>query len=77
MVVQTESKNIAQIKKLLDEYKNSLKAKGTLAEWNDSLLMKTRDKFRNLSRETRGAWTLDFYEALQKINKESLKREFE
>lgn len=77
MVVQTETKNIAQIKKLLDEYKNSLKVKGSLAEWNDSLLMKTRDKFRNLSRETRGTWTLDFYEALQKINKESLKRELD
>ena len=77
MVVQTESKNIAQITKLLNEYKTALKAKGTLAEWNDSLLKKTRDKFRTLSRETRGDWTLDFYEALQKINKESIKRDLE
>lgn len=71
----TETKSNPNIIKVVSEFKNLTKSKGSLTEWSDSQLVKTRDKFRTLSRKTRGKWTLEFYEIIQKINKESFKRD--
>lgn len=61
--------------KLVDEYKKAIKAKGDIKEWNDPFLLKFRDKWRVAARQTRGNWSFDFYENLQLINKESIKRD--
>lgn len=73
--MSTETKSNPNIIKLVTEFRSLTKSKGSLTEWSDTLLVKTRDKFRSLSRKTRGKWTLEFYEIIQKINKESFKRE--
>lgn len=62
---------------LVDNYKKSIKSKGDIKEWSDQFLTTVRDKFRQLARGTRGAWTFEFYEALQMINKESIKRDLD
>ena len=54
-----------------------LEAKGHPSEWTDAFLLKTRDKFRLAARKHRGEWSIEFYESLQEINRESLKRKQE
>ena len=34
-----------------------------------------RDKMRKVARNTRGFWSFNFYEMLQNLNKESIKRD--
>jgi hypothetical protein len=71
-VLNKEEKSLT---KLVDEYKKTIKTKGDLKEWSDAFLLKFRDKWRVAARKTRGHWTFDFYETLQNINKESIKRD--
>ncbi len=74
MATQTQANTAKVLSKLLDEYKQSLKAKGPVLEWSDAFLEKFQTKYRNAARKYRGSWSIEFYEALQDINKESLKR---
>lgn len=62
------------IKKAIKLYKNSKKKSGDFSKWTDKQVLGIRDKMRKLARKNRGRWTLEFYESLQLINKESLKR---
>jgi len=70
------AKDLKLMAQLVGGFKNTLKSKGPLEEWTDSVLKNLRDKFRLLARKTRGNWTFDFYESLQALNKESIKRDF-
>lgn len=60
--------------KLINSYESCIQSKGPVSKWTDSFLLKTRDKFRLTARDHRGSWTVEFYEVLQELNKESLKR---
>lgn len=60
--------------KLVESFEKLSKSKGPVEEWTDKFLLSTRDRFRKAARKHRGGWNIDFYEALQTINKESLKR---
>lgn len=62
------------IKKAIKLYKDSKKKLGDFSKWSDKQVLGTRDKMRKMARKNRGKWTLDLYESLQLINKESLKR---
>ena len=62
------------VKKAIKLYKDSKKKMGDFAKWSDKQVLGVRDKMRKVSRKNRGKWTLEFYESLQLINKESLKR---
>lgn len=62
------------IKKAIKLYKDSKKKSGDFSKWTDKQVLGIRDKMRKLARKNRGRWTLEFYESLQLINKESLKR---
>ena len=75
MAKATLSKEEKQLQKLVDTYTKAVKAKGDIEEWSDKYLLSLRDKFRVLARKTRGYWSFDFYEALQDLNKESIKRD--
>lgn len=55
-------------------YKDSKKKHGDIQKWTDKQLVSVRDKMRQIARTNRGKWTLVFYETLQLVNKESLKR---
>lgn len=61
-------------KKAVKLYKESKKKYGDFVKWSDKQVLATRDKMREIARKNRGKWTLDLYESLQQINKESLKR---
>lgn len=61
-------------KKLFEEFKKLKQSKGPMKSWTDAQLLKLRDKFRKIARKNRGEWTLKFYELLQEINKEGVKR---
>ena len=61
-------------KKAISLYKDSKKKLGDLSKWKDKQVLGVRDKMRQIARKNRGKWTLEFYETLQLINKESLKR---
>ena len=63
------------VSKAMDDYKKAAKAKGKIKDWTDAYLLKFRDKIRLVSRKTRGFWSFDFYEMLQNLNKESIKRD--
>jgi hypothetical protein len=63
-----------ELLKLIETYQTYLKSKGTVPDWADSFLLKTRDRFRLAARKHRGQWSVEFYETLQEINKESIKR---
>ncbi len=71
----TLNKDEKELNKLVDVYNKQLRSKGEIESWSDSSLIGIRDKFRKLARITRGSWTFDFYETLQAINKESIKRD--
>ena len=62
------------IKKAIKLYKDSKKKIGDFSKWTDKNVLGIRDKMRNIAKKSRGKWTLEFYESLQLINKESLKR---
>ena len=62
------------IKKAIKLYKESKKKSGDFSKWSDKQVLSVRDKMRKTARKLRGKWSLDFYESLQVINKESLKR---
>ena len=62
------------VKKAIKLYKDSKKKLGDFTKWSDKQVVGIRDKMRKVSRKNRGKWTLEFYESLQLINKESLKR---
>ena len=62
------------IKKTIKLYKGSKKRFGDFSKWNDKQVISIRDKMRKIARKNRGKWSLEFYESLQFINKESLKR---
>jgi len=62
------------IKKAIKLYKSSKKKFGDFGKWSDKQVLAIRNKMRTLARKNRGKWTLDLYESLQHINKESLKR---
>ncbi len=63
-----------QLEILLRTYKKTIESKGKPIEWSDSYLLKIRDQFRKTARRFRGIWTEDFFETLQDINRESIKR---
>ncbi len=62
------------IKKTIKLYKDSKKKLGDFSKWTDKNVLGIRDKMRKIARNNRGKWTLEFYESLQLINKETLKR---
>ena len=62
------------VKKTIKLYKDSKKKLGDFAKWSDKQVLSIRDKMRKIAKKNRGRWTLEFYESLQLINKESLKR---
>lgn len=62
------------IKKAIKLYKGSKKKLGDFTKWSDKNVQGIRDKMRKIAKKNRGKWTLEFYESLQLINKESLKR---
>ncbi|MBI2995613.1 MAG: hypothetical protein HYY52_02765 [Candidatus Melainabacteria bacterium] len=62
------------IKKAIKLYKGSKKKCGDFTKWSDKQVLSIRDKMRGIAKKNRGKWTLEFYESLQLINKESLKR---
>ncbi|MCE2928913.1 MAG: hypothetical protein LW817_04705 [Candidatus Caenarcaniphilales bacterium] len=72
---KTLNREEKKVVSVVDEFKKAVKVKGDIQSWQDNHLAKFRDKMRIVAKETRGAWTLDFYEALQDLNKESIKRE--
>lgn len=55
-------------------YKDAKKKNGNLAKWTDKQVQSVRDKMRKIARKNRGKWTLELYESLQLINKESIRR---
>lgn len=69
------NKEEKQITKSMDDYKKTSKTKGKIKDWTDAFLLKYRDKTRLIARKTRGFWSFDFYEMLQNLNKESIKRD--
>ena len=62
------------VKKAIKIYKEGKKKSGDMSKWSDKQVLNTRDKMRKTARKNRGKWTLELYESLQLINKESLKR---
>lgn len=62
------------IKNSIDFFKHIKKTRGEIPKWSDKLLLFTRDKMRRVGRTNRGSWTIEYYETLQKVNKESQKR---
>lgn len=62
------------VKKSIKLYKDSKKKLGDFTKWSDKQVVGIRDKMRKLARKNRGKWTLELYESLQLINKESLRR---
>ena len=62
------------VKKAIKLYKGSKKKLGDFSKWADKQVLMIRDKMRKIAKKNRGKWTLEFYESLQLINKESLKR---
>ena len=62
------------LKKGIKLYKSSKKKFGDFPKWSDKQVISIRDKMRKTARKNRGKWSLEFYESLQLINKESLKR---
>ena len=63
-----------QVKKAIKLYKDSKRNIGDFPKWGDKQVLKIRDQMRKIAKKNRGRWTLEFYESLQLINKESLKR---
>ena len=62
------------IKRAIKLYKGGKKKFGDLLKWSDKNILGVRNKMRKIARKNRGKWTLELYESLQLINKESLKR---
>lgn len=62
------------IKNSIDFFRRVKKTRGEVHKWSNNLVLHIRDKMRRIGRSNRGKWTIDFYEALQIVNKESQKR---
>lgn len=62
------------VKKAIKLYKENKKKFGDFSKWSDKQVIGIRDKMRKIARKNRGRWTLEFYESLQLINKETLRR---
>ena len=62
------------VKRAIKLYKDGKRKFGDFSKWSDKQVLSIRDKMRKLARKNRGKWTLDLYESLQLVNKESLKR---
>ena len=62
------------VNKAIKLYKSSKKKLGDFTKWSDKQVLGIRNKMRKLARKNRGKWTLELYESLQLINKESLRR---
>ncbi len=62
------------IKNAIKLYKGNKKKMGDFSKWSDKQIIGIRDKMRTIAKKNRGKWTLEFYESLQLINKEGLKR---
>ena len=73
--LEISPKDLKVLGQLVLSFEKTLKTKGPLEEWTDSVLKNLRDKFRLVARKTRGSWTFDFYESLQALNKEGIKRD--
>lgn len=69
------TKEEKMVAKAMDDFKKTSKTKGKIKDWTDAFLLKFRDKMRLAARKTRGYWSFAFYEALQNLNKESIKRD--
>ena len=69
------TKEEKMVSKAMDDFKKTSKTKGKIKDWTDTFLLKYRDKMRLVARKTRGFWSFNFYEALQNLNKESIKRD--
>jgi hypothetical protein len=67
----TDSKDII---KLSEGFAELIEKKGEIKDWSDSQLLKQRDRYRKAAYKNRGKWTFEFYECLQALNKESIKR---
>jgi hypothetical protein len=63
-----------ELTKLLENFEEIIKSKGPIKGWTDSYLLKARDKYRKAAVKNRGRWSFGFYECLQELNKESIKR---
>lgn len=55
-------------------FNRTKKTRGEISSWSDNLLVFVRDKMRRIERNNRGKWTIEFYEKLQKVNRESQRR---
>ncbi len=75
IVSEPLTKEEKQLNKLVESYVAFIDKKGIVEEWTDAAILRMRDRFRLAARKTRGCWTFDFYEALQILNKESIKRD--
>jgi len=73
-MADNDSKEAKELKKLLESFKESVESKGPIKSWTDSFLIKSRDKYRKAAVKNRGKWSFEFYECLQELNKESIKR---
>lgn len=62
------------VKNSIDFFKRVKKTRGEVCNWSNNLVLHVRDKMRRIGRSNRGKWTIDFYETLQVINKESQRR---
>lgn len=65
---------MSAVKSAIKLYKDSKKKIGDFNKWSDKQVLGIRDKMRKTARKSRGKWTLEFYESLQLINKESIRR---
>ena len=65
---------MSAVQKAIKLYKGTKKKLGDLSKWTNSQIVSIRDKMRKIARKQRGKWTLEFYESLQLINKESIRR---
>lgn len=65
---------MSTVKNAIKLYKDGKKKHGDLSKWTDKQVLSVRDKMRKTARKNRGKWTLELYESLQLINKESIRR---
>ena len=63
-----------ELKKLINSFQEYIEKKGPVKEWTDAYLLKVRDRYRKAAAKNRGKWCFEFYECLQGLNKESIKR---
>ena len=74
-MAKAQTKEEKQISKSVEDFKKTYKTKCKIKDWTDAFLLRYRDKVRLVARKTRGFWSFAFYEILQNLNKESIKRD--